>query len=137
MIKNHRTEWLATIRIIFTDKIWQDLPGPEFHWLPISDGTKHRDTFRAFKNHEMTDPLKDVGFADITVDVDFDYLKLFTGENTLSYGPVSQADFLTQLGKDYSFNLDTKVASHKMVACLFCLFVWMDAFPKEGSGYPI
>ena len=69
----------------------------------------------------MTDPLKDVGFADLTVDVDFDYLKRFTGENNISYGPASQADFLTQLGKDYSFYLDTRFTSHKMVACIFRL----------------
>ena len=59
---------------------------------------KHRDTFRAFKDHKLSDPLKDVGLADLTADVDFGYLDQNTNENTLTYGPVSQEQFLTQLG---------------------------------------
>lgn len=66
---------------------------------------KHRDTFRAFKNHKLTHPLKDVGLSDLTADVDFGYLNQFTGENTLTYGPVSQAQFLSQLGISVRCNL--------------------------------
>ena len=42
--------------------------------------------------------MKDVGLADLTADVDFGYLDQNTNENTLTYGPVSQEQFLTQLG---------------------------------------
>ena len=37
--------------------------------------SKIKDTFRGFKNHELWDPLKDPGTADLTADVDFAFLK--------------------------------------------------------------
>ena len=66
---------------------------------------KDRDTFRAYKNHKQVDPLQDVGQCDLTADVDFDYLKKATGEHTLTYGPVSQSQFLSQLGIKVRCNL--------------------------------
>ena len=66
---------------------------------------KIRDTFRAFKNHELHDPLKDVGQADLTADVDFDYLKRRSGPHCATFGPVSQRQFLLQLGIQVRCNL--------------------------------
>jgi len=40
-----------------------------------SDVNKSRDTFRGFRDHSLWDPLKEPGTADLTADVDFDYLK--------------------------------------------------------------
>ena len=91
---------------------------PKINYLDDNKDAKVRDTFRAFKNHKLTDPLKDVGFADLTADVDFGYLKQFSGgENTISYGPVSQSQFLNQLGitvrcnslKDYNPKLSEEL----------------------------
>ena len=58
------------------------------------------DTFRAFKNHQLHDPLLDAGSADLTADVDFSYLKKNCTESCLVYGPVEQRQFLTLLGID-------------------------------------
>ena len=70
-----------------------------------SGQSKIRDTFRAFKNHKLHDPVKDVGEADLTADVDFDYLKRRSGSHTVTYGPVSQRQFLLQLGIQVRCNL--------------------------------
>ncbi|VDO08696.1 unnamed protein product [Rodentolepis nana] len=87
---------------------------------------ERQDTLRAFKNHELHDPLKDPGQADITADVDFAFLRrsveaankpgmfkldltfcapilnLFFNNFLLTlvvvHGPVSQAYFLIHMG---------------------------------------
>ncbi|KAM7541623.1 hypothetical protein Aperf_G00000041074 [Anoplocephala perfoliata] len=59
------------------------------------------DTLRAFKNHELYDPLKDPGWADITADVDFAFLKRSvesSNKSVVVHGPVSQAYFLVHMG---------------------------------------
>ncbi|KAK8375002.1 hypothetical protein O3P69_010967 [Scylla paramamosain] len=48
------------------------------------------DTFRAFKNHKQHDPLSEPGTADLTADVDFDFLKKQVKEKLVTFGPVTQ-----------------------------------------------
>ena len=67
------------------------------------------DSFRAFKNHELHDVLKDPGTADLTADVDFSYIRSNCNEHTLSYGPVSQKTFLHSLGIDVRYK---KLSEH-------------------------
>lgn len=57
-----------------------------------------RDTFRAFKNHEIWHPLSDPGDADITADVDFGYLKNQLSDKANLFGPVDQRTFLLRCG---------------------------------------
>uniref|UniRef100_A0A182N223 type II protein arginine methyltransferase n=1 Tax=Anopheles dirus TaxID=7168 RepID=A0A182N223_9DIPT len=54
------------------------------------------DTLRSFKKHKLHDPLQDPGSADLTVDVDFGFLKHFLeqDEKAITVGPVSQRLFL-------------------------------------------
>ncbi|XP_058800813.1 protein arginine methyltransferase NDUFAF7 homolog, mitochondrial [Phymastichus coffea] len=63
------------------------------------DGEK-TDTFRAFKQHKQCDPLLKPGSADLTADVDFSLLKKAAKEtrNLLCYGPVTQQEFLVEMG---------------------------------------
>ncbi|CAL8073328.1 unnamed protein product [Orchesella dallaii] len=63
------------------------------------DGTKE-DTFRAFRKHQLHDPLTDPGSADITADVDFSIIKEIFSDKALVCGPVSQQTFLRRLGID-------------------------------------
>ncbi|XP_014230213.1 protein arginine methyltransferase NDUFAF7 homolog, mitochondrial [Trichogramma pretiosum] len=58
------------------------------------------DTFRAFRQHKQVDPLVEPGLSDLTADVDFALLKRIARyhNNTLCFGPVTQKDFLTELG---------------------------------------
>ena len=69
------------------------------------EDSKIKDTFRAFHQHKLSDPLKNIGQSDLTADVDFNYLKKFTGDHTLTYGPVTQTQFLNQLGITIRCNL--------------------------------
>ncbi|KAG8194846.1 hypothetical protein JTE90_017279 [Oedothorax gibbosus] len=71
------------------------------------DGTK-TDTFRAFRRHALHDPLSEPGTADLTADVDFSYLKKMVRGKAITYGPVTQQDFLT--------NMDIKSKFEKMLA---------------------
>ena len=72
------------------------------------------DSFRAFKNHELHDVLKDPGTADLTADVDFSYIRSNCSEHTLSYGPVSQKTFLHSLGIDVRYKkLSENVSTDK------------------------
>ncbi len=58
-----------------------------------------RDTLRAFAKHKLVDPLEHPGEADLTADVDFGYLRRQSeGFETLTYGPIEQGSFLSQLG---------------------------------------
>nr|XP_042904156.1 protein arginine methyltransferase NDUFAF7, mitochondrial isoform X2 [Parasteatoda tepidariorum] len=61
------------------------------------DGTK-TDTFRAFRRHALHEPLSEPGTADLTADVDFSYLKKMVQGKALTYGPVTQREFLTRMG---------------------------------------
>lgn len=57
------------------------------------------DTFRAFKNHKLYDPLIEPGSADLTCDVDFKEIKRVAEKNGLiTFGPVDQGLFLKRMG---------------------------------------
>lgn len=56
------------------------------------------DTLRAFQGHKLHDILKNPGSADVTADVDFNYLKEVAGDQVLTFGPVPQGQFLQMLG---------------------------------------
>ncbi|CAF0937151.1 unnamed protein product [Adineta ricciae] len=72
------------------------LIGDYGHW-----GEKE-DTLRGFRKHEVVDALSDPGNIDITADVDFEELALSGSQiaNVHFYGPVSQRNFLYNLGID-------------------------------------
>ncbi|XP_058445752.1 protein arginine methyltransferase NDUFAF7 homolog, mitochondrial [Malaya genurostris] len=58
------------------------------------------DTFRAFKNHKLHDPLVDPGCADLTADVDFSILNHFCERTSqvFTIGPTTQRSFLEMAG---------------------------------------
>lgn len=66
--------------------------------------THNRDTFRAFRGHQLWDPLKDPGTADLTADVDFGYLKTNINEKATIFGTVTQERFLKSLGIELRLN---------------------------------
>ena len=62
---------------------------------------KDKYSLRAFKNHQIQDPLKDLGSADITADVDFQYLRRKCKLSDVAFfGPVGQGHFLRNLGME-------------------------------------
>lgn len=75
------------------------------------DYTQDRDTFRAFRNHEMCHPLDEPGSADLTADLDFGYLKKQVMEDSLIFGSVTQKQYLIQCG--IQARLETLMKSNK------------------------
>ena len=58
----------------------------------------NRDTFRAYRSHEAWDPLKEPGTADLTADVDFDYIRFKLANKAQVHGTITQEHFLKSLG---------------------------------------
>lgn len=52
---------------------------------------------KGFRNHQLHDPLKEPGSADLTADVDFSYLRENVRDKLITFGPVHQCDFLKQM----------------------------------------
>ncbi|XP_053204489.1 protein arginine methyltransferase NDUFAF7, mitochondrial-like [Panonychus citri] len=75
--------------------------------------TKSRDTFRAFRDHNQWDPLKEPGSADLTADVDFGYLKRHVADQSHFYGPIDQKSFLENLGIGVRLAMLLKTADEK------------------------
>ncbi|KAK2587297.1 hypothetical protein KPH14_003019 [Odynerus spinipes] len=71
------------------------------------------DTFRAFRQHKLHDPLVDPGSADLTADVDFSIIqKIAQKDNkTICFGPISQRMFLKNLGIDVRLQMILKNAN--------------------------
>ncbi|KPP78614.1 NADH dehydrogenase-like [Scleropages formosus] len=63
------------------------------------DGVK-TDTFRGFRGHKLHDVLSAPGTADLTADVDFSYLRRMAGDEVVCFGPITQRQFLRNMGID-------------------------------------
>ncbi|XP_059841635.1 protein arginine methyltransferase NDUFAF7, mitochondrial isoform X1 [Hypanus sabinus] len=61
------------------------------------NGTK-TDTFRAFRGHQLHEVLTAPGMADLTADVDFSFLRQMTRGKVATLGPVTQQEFLKNMG---------------------------------------
>ena len=61
------------------------------------DGVKFGSTFQAVKSHQMVDPFREAGQADLTAHVCFSQLKYALGE-MVCFGPVGQGEYLMTLG---------------------------------------
>jgi NADH dehydrogenase [ubiquinone] 1 alpha subcomplex assembly factor 7 len=56
------------------------------------------DTLQAVSGHDYAEPLETPGEIDLTSQVDFEALAALANENVRAIGPVTQRDFLLQLG---------------------------------------
>ncbi|CDW53683.1 protein midA, mitochondrial [Trichuris trichiura] len=56
------------------------------------------DTLRAYSSHKQVDPLSNPGFCDLTADVDFNYLRQQVNNEVYTIGPISQRNFLLNMG---------------------------------------
>ncbi|KAF5894165.1 Protein arginine methyltransferase NDUFAF7, mitochondrial, partial [Clarias magur] len=63
------------------------------------NGTK-TDTFRGFRGHKLHNVLEAPGSADLTADVDFNYLRTMAGDAVVCFGPITQRAFLKNMGID-------------------------------------
>ncbi|KAF5296316.1 hypothetical protein FQA39_LY12533 [Lamprigera yunnana] len=98
------------------------------------DGT---DSFRAFKNHKLHDPLIEPGSADLTADVDFAAIKKAAIQNNevLVTGPILQCEFLRNMGIDFRLEkLKTQATSGQKESLDFGYKMLMDR-DKMGERF--
>lgn len=50
--------------------------------------------YQAFRRHKLHDPLIEPGTADLTADVDFNYLQDVVSDKLFCFGPATQRKFL-------------------------------------------
>ena len=114
------------------------------------------DTFRAFKEHKQVDPLVEPGSSDLTADVDFSALKNVAQKNSnvLCFGPVSQKDFLSELGinvrlmnllknadskqrKQLEFGYNKIVGDEEMGTCFKVLSMFPNVLRDHLKKFPV
>ncbi|TFY83799.1 hypothetical protein EWM64_g226 [Hericium alpestre] len=66
--------------------------------VDYGDDKAFGNSFRAFKNHKITDPFHLPGECDLTANVDFAYLREAIGDTATCHGPLTQHAFLTRMG---------------------------------------
>lgn len=104
----------------------------------------NRDTFRAFKEHQAWNPLKDPGTADLTADVDFGFIKRHIEDKALIFGPVDQKTFLLKCGLQARFDKllekvpesdknDLKSEFEILVHEMGSRYKFMAIFPKDTN----
>lgn len=84
---------------------------------------------KAFRQHNQVNPLESPGTADLTADVDFTYLYDAVKDKAVTFGPVSQYQFLKDMGIDSRLEVCQFLAylslvflsSHKPYKPCFCL----------------
>lgn len=54
------------------------------------DGSRQTNSLRAYKNHQLVDPLDSLGQIDLTADINFGYIKQILSDKCLIFGPVEQ-----------------------------------------------
>ncbi|XP_018328011.1 protein arginine methyltransferase NDUFAF7, mitochondrial [Agrilus planipennis] len=96
-----------------------------------------KDSFRAFKKHHLHHPLVDPGSADLTADVDFLCLKkeALKSGGILAYGPVSQRNFLLQMGIKYRLEKLEESCSEEQKKGLLYGFNMMTDTDKMGLRF--
>ena len=62
---------------------------------------------QGFRSHQLHDVLASPGSADLTADVDFSYLRRMAGDAVTCVGPVSQRNFLRNMGIDTRLQVGT------------------------------
>ncbi|KAH9492139.1 NADH dehydrogenase [ubiquinone] complex I, assembly factor 7 [Bulinus truncatus] len=105
-------------------------------------------TFRAFRKHQLHDPLEDPGTADLTADVDFSYLKTFTNDDVSVFGPITQERYLNNMGIGYRLQAllqkcpqehwSSLISGYKMLTSPEQMgerFKFMAIMAKENSNY--
>ncbi|XP_017781234.1 PREDICTED: NADH dehydrogenase [ubiquinone] complex I, assembly factor 7 homolog [Nicrophorus vespilloides] len=100
------------------------------------DGTG-TDTFRAFKKHQLHDPLVDAGNADLTADVDFSALRKAATEEgkVLAFGPITQNKFLLNMGIEHRVKKLEENLDEEQKKILWSSFHMMTDQDKMGSRF--
>ncbi|XP_044763454.1 protein arginine methyltransferase NDUFAF7 homolog, mitochondrial [Coccinella septempunctata] len=100
-------------------------------------GGEGTDTFRAFKQHKLHDPLVQPGTADLTADVDFGRLKeaALEGDKVIAFGPVTQKDFLNRMGIEHRYRALENIASKEQMEALRMSYKMMMDEDQMGKRF--
>ncbi|PSN49022.1 Protein arginine methyltransferase NDUFAF7 [Blattella germanica] len=98
------------------------------------DGT-NTDTFRGFHKHKLHDPLIEPGIADLTADVDFSFFRACTEDKLLTFGPVTQRDFLLRMGIDLRLEILLRNCDEKQRKNLISGYHMMVDKDKMGERF--
>jgi SAM-dependent MidA family methyltransferase len=102
----------AAIKAKEADRLKQDTKGGAGLIIDYGDEKAFGSSFRAFKSHQIVDPLTAPGTADLTANVDFLHLKsAIATSDARSLGPMFQSHFLKALGMDQRVDALTKNAT--------------------------
>lgn len=74
------------------------------------------DTLQAVRGHDYAEPLETPGETDLTAQVDFEALAALANKNVRAIGPVSQREFLGQLGIEARADILRRNAKDEMRA---------------------
>lgn len=66
--------------------------------VDYGDARAFESSFRGFRKHQIVDVFDKPGYSDLTANVDFAYLKEALEPVARSHGPITQRDFLINLG---------------------------------------
>uniref|UniRef100_A0A336LS35 Protein arginine methyltransferase NDUFAF7 n=1 Tax=Culicoides sonorensis TaxID=179676 RepID=A0A336LS35_CULSO len=95
------------------------------------------DTFRAFKNHALHDPLENPGSADLTADVDFRqiYESCNADLRLITFGPVEQGAFIKNMGGDVRIDVLMKNATDEQRLLLKSGYEMLTADDQMGKRF--
>lgn len=97
------------------------------------------DTFRAFKNHALYDPLLNPGSADLTADVDFRQLKYSceTEGKLITFGPIEQGKFIQNMGGEVRLRVLLEKATEEEAKDLKSGYELLTSGQKMGSRFKL
>ncbi|KAI0227220.1 Protein arginine methyltransferase NDUFAF7, mitochondrial [Lamellibrachia satsuma] len=93
------------------------------------------DTFRAFRDHKLHDPLCEPGTADLTADVDFAYLKSLVTDKVACCGPITQQMFLHNMGIQVRLQMLMKTAEGEQMDHLISGYEMLTNPKKMGERF--
>ncbi|KAI1727853.1 putative s-adenosyl-L-methionine-dependent methyltransferase domain-containing protein [Ditylenchus destructor] len=137
---NSRNHWELSPRTITTAlAICDRITSHGGFFLTIDyghDGSRLTPSLRAYKNHKLVDPLTSPGEVDITADVDFGYLQTALADKCLTFGPIQQRVFLSELGVDYRIRqlLEQCKTAEEKEALTSSFKMIMDDDTENGMG---
>ncbi|EEB10950.1 conserved hypothetical protein [Pediculus humanus corporis] len=95
-----------------------------------------QDTFRAFKNHQLVDPLTNPGLSDLTADVNFNYLTEIMKDKMFISGPIEQGKFLNNMGMNLRLKMLLKSCKNEQdEKILVSAYNMLTDDDKMGSRY--
>ncbi|KAI9594351.1 S-adenosyl-L-methionine-dependent methyltransferase [Syncephalis fuscata] len=93
------------------------------------------NTLRGIRHHQFYDPLSQPGDTDLSVDVDFSWVRQATHDLVNVFGPITQRDFLHRMGIETRLSMLQKRASVEQRALLSSAYQRLTDPVAMGTTY--